>query len=78
VPGGELKLWGVLAAAIAGALLGDGSAFWPAIARNARSQRVADVEYPGVMAQSEAFFHRWGRWLSFSRALCRRSVPSCR
>src|ERR1700751_3164532 len=25
VPGGELKLWGVLAAAIAGALLGDGS-----------------------------------------------------
>ena len=28
VPGGELKLEGVLAAAIAGALLGDGSAFW--------------------------------------------------
>ena len=28
VPGGELKLWGVLAAAIAGALIGDGSAFW--------------------------------------------------
>ena len=27
VPGGELKLWGVLAAAIAGALLGDGTAF---------------------------------------------------
>src|SRR5258708_12478422 len=28
VPGGELKLWWVLAAAITGALLGDGSAFW--------------------------------------------------
>ena len=28
VPGGELTLWGVLAAAIAGALIGDGSAFW--------------------------------------------------
>ena len=28
VPGGELKLWGVLAAAVAGAVLGDGSAFW--------------------------------------------------
>src|SRR5436190_23021413 len=28
VPGGELKLWAVLAAAIAGAMAGDGSAFW--------------------------------------------------
>ncbi len=61
VPGGELKLWGVLAAAIAGALIGDGSAFWA----GHRSQREIlgawpMSRYPGVMAQSEAFFHRWG------------------
>jgi len=61
VPGGELNLWAVLAAAIAGALLGDGSAFWA----GHRSQReILSVwpmsGYPGVMAQSEAFFNRWG------------------
>ena len=61
VPGGELNLWGVLAAAIAGALLGDGSAFWA----GHRSQREILSAwpmsgYPGVMAQSEAFFNRWG------------------
>jgi membrane-associated protein len=61
VPGGELKLWGVLAAAISGALLGDGSAFWA----GHRSQREILSAwpmsgYPGVMAQSEAFFNRWG------------------
>jgi membrane protein DedA with SNARE-associated domain len=61
VPGGELQLWGVLAAAIAGALLGDGSAYWA----GHRAQREIlgawpMSGYPGVMAQSEAFFHRWG------------------
>lgn len=61
VPGGELQLWGVLAAAITGALLGDGSAYWT----GHRSQREILSTwpmsgYPGVMAQSEAFFHRWG------------------
>lgn len=61
VPGGELQLWGVLAAAIAGALLGDGSAYWA----GHRSQREILATwpmsgYPAVMAQSEAFFHRWG------------------
>jgi membrane protein DedA with SNARE-associated domain len=61
VPGGELQLWGVLTAAIAGALLGDGSAFWA----GHRSQREIlgawpMSGYPGVMAQSEAFFNRWG------------------
>jgi membrane-associated protein len=61
VPGGELQLWGVLAAAIVGALLGDGSAFWA----GHRSQREIlgawpMSKYPGVMAQSEAFFNRWG------------------
>jgi membrane protein DedA with SNARE-associated domain len=61
VPGGELKLWGVLAAAIAGAILGDGSAFW---AGHRAQRRILNAwpmsKYPGVMAQSETFFHRWG------------------
>ena len=61
VPGGELRLEWVLSAAIAGALLGDGSAFWI----GHRSQREIlsawpMTNYPGVVAQSEAFFRRWG------------------
>ena len=69
VPGGELQLWGVLAAAIAGALLGDGSAYWT----GHRSQRKILAAwpmsgYPGLMAQSEAFFHRWGALAVFFRS----------
>ena len=61
VPGGDLRLEGVLAAAVAGALIGDGSAFWV----GHRSQREILgtwplSNYPRVIAQSEAFFHRWG------------------
>jgi len=61
VPGGELKLEWVLLAAITGALLGDGSAFWI----GHRSQReILDAwpmsNYPRLVAQSEAFFHHWG------------------
>ena len=61
VPGGELRLEWVLAAAAAGAMLGDGSAFWI----GHRSQREIlsawpMTNYPRVIAQSEAFFHRWG------------------
>ena len=61
VPGGELDLVGVFAAAVAGAALGDGTAFWI----GHRSQREIlsawpMSRYPGVIAQSEAFFHRWG------------------
>ncbi|MBN8991372.1 MAG: DedA family protein [Rhizobiales bacterium] len=61
VPGGELTLWAVLLAAIAGAMLGDGTAFWI----GHRSQReILGVwplkNYPGVVAQSEAFFHKRG------------------
>ncbi len=58
---GELDLAGVFAAAIAGAALGDGTAFWT----GHRSQREIlsawpMSRYPRVTAQSEAFFHRWG------------------
>ncbi|SHG28213.1 DedA family protein [Bradyrhizobium erythrophlei] len=61
IPGGELKLGWVLLAAAAGALLGDGSAFW----FGHRAQReILNAwplsNYPRLIAQSEAFFHRWG------------------
>ncbi len=61
VPGGELRLDWVLTAAITGALLGDGSAYWI----GHRSQREIlsawpMTRYPRVVAQSEAFFRRWG------------------
>src|SRR5438067_1755031 len=61
IPGGELKLWPVLAAAVAGAVLGDGAAYWT----GHRSQREILgtwplTNYPRVVAQSEAFFNRWG------------------
>jgi membrane protein DedA with SNARE-associated domain len=61
IPTGELRLEWVLLAAVTGALLGDGSAFWV----GHRSQREIlsswpMTSYPRVVAQSEAFFHRWG------------------
>src|SRR3954447_14620541 len=61
VPGGELDLAGVFAAAIAGAALGDGSAFW--IGHRAQRQILSAwpmSRYPNVIAQSEALFRRWG------------------
>jgi membrane-associated protein len=61
VPGGELRLQWVLAAAIAGALLGDGSAFW--IGHRTQREILESwplSRYPGVIARSEAFFNRWG------------------
>jgi membrane protein DedA with SNARE-associated domain len=61
IPSGELRLEWVLLAAVAGAMLGDGSAFWV----GHRSQREIlssrpMASYPRVVAQSEAFFHRRG------------------
>ena len=66
VPGGELQLQWVLAAAATGALLGDGSAYWI----GHRSQREILTawplrSYPHIVAQSEAFFRRWGLWAVF-------------
>jgi len=61
VPGEELTLWGVLASAIAGALIGDGTAY---LAGHRSQREILNAwplaSYPGVVAQSEAFFHRWG------------------
>jgi membrane-associated protein len=61
VPGGELKLQWVLLAAAAGAVLGDGSAFWT----GHRTQREILstwplTRYPHLIKQSETFFERWG------------------
>jgi membrane protein DedA with SNARE-associated domain len=61
VPGGDLLLEWVLVAAIAGALLGDGTAFW--IGHRTQREILSSwpmANYPRVVAQSEAFFHRWG------------------
>jgi membrane protein DedA with SNARE-associated domain len=61
VPGGELDLVGVFASAIAGAALGDGAAFW--LGHRAQREILSTwpmSRYPNVIAQSEAFFHRWG------------------
>ena len=61
VPGGDLVLEWVLVAAIAGALLGDGTAFW--IGHRTQREILNSwpmTNYPHVVAQSEAFFHRWG------------------
>jgi membrane protein DedA with SNARE-associated domain len=61
VPGGELKLGAVLAAAAAGALLGDGTAYFLGHSRQREILSTWPINrYPGVLAQSEAFFHRWG------------------
>lgn len=61
VPGGDLRLAPVLAAAIAGAVVGDGLAYF--IGR--RSQREVlnswpMSKYPAIMEQAEAFFRRYG------------------
>jgi membrane protein DedA with SNARE-associated domain len=66
VPGGQLKLQWVLLAATLGALLGDGSAFW---AGHRTQHEILSAwplsNYPRVIAQSEAFFRRWGPWAVF-------------
>jgi membrane protein DedA with SNARE-associated domain len=61
VPGGELRLEWVLATATAGALLGDGSAFW--IGHHSQRKILTAwpmSKYPRLIAHSEAFFQRWG------------------
>jgi membrane protein DedA with SNARE-associated domain len=75
VPGGELQLSSVLLAATAGALLGDGSAFW--VGYRAQSQILSSwplTNYPRVVAQSEDFFRRFGSWA----VLLARFVPPIR
>src|ERR1700743_3672399 len=66
VPGGQLKLQWVLLAATLGAVLGDGSAFW--VGHRSQKEILSTwplSNYPRVIAQSEAFFRRWGAWAVF-------------
>jgi membrane-associated protein len=61
VPGGELQLGWVLLAAIAGALLGDGSAFLLGYREQREILKTWPLSnYPRLVSQSEAFFNRWG------------------
>lgn len=63
IPGGELSLAGVLASAIAGALIGDGAAYW--VGHRAQRSILSAwplSNYPDVVAQAEAFFVRYGTW----------------
>lgn len=61
VPGGELDLVGVLASAGAGALIGDGIAFWVGhVSQREILSAWPMSRYPGVVARSEAFFRRFG------------------
>jgi membrane-associated protein len=63
VPGGDLQLAPVLLSAAAGAVLGDGIAFW--IGHRAQREILSAwpmSRYPAIVAQSEAFFHRFGTW----------------
>jgi membrane protein DedA with SNARE-associated domain len=61
VPGGQLQLGWVLLAAIAGALLGDGSAFLLGHRQQREILKTWPLSnYPRLVSQSEAFFNRWG------------------
>ena len=61
VPSGELDLASVLLSAAVGAVLGDGTAFWVG---HVQQRRILEIwplsKYPRIVAQSEAFFHRYG------------------
>ena len=63
IPGGELSLVGVLASAIAGALIGDGAAYWTGHRGQRRILSAWPLStYPDVVAKAEAFFVRYGTW----------------
>jgi len=61
VPGGSLGLAPVLTAAISGALLGDGVAYW--IGHVSQRKVLTSwpmANYPKLVTRSETFFHRYG------------------
>jgi membrane protein DedA with SNARE-associated domain len=66
VPGGELKLQWVLLAAVLGAVLGDGSAYWIGHRQQREILNTWPLtNYPRVVAESESFFNRFGTWAVF-------------
>ena len=61
VPSGDLDLVGVFATAVAGAVLGDGTAFWIGHVSQRKILRAWPMSrYPGIIAKSVTFFRRWG------------------
>lgn len=61
VPSGVLKLYPLLASAAAGAIIGDGFAFW--LGHRYRLEIAASwpfKKYPALIEKSQAFFHRHG------------------
>jgi membrane-associated protein len=61
VPSGDLDLILVLVSAAAGAVIGDGAAFWVGhIGQHRILEAWPMSKYPALVAQSEAFFHRFG------------------
>jgi membrane-associated protein len=61
IPSGDLGLVAALLAAAAGAVIGDGSAFWVGHVQQRKILGAWPLSnYPGVVAQSEAFFNRFG------------------
>lgn len=66
IPGGELQLQWVLLAAVLGAVLGDGSAYWLGFRRQREILNTWPLaNYPRVIAESESFFRRFGTWAVF-------------
>ncbi len=61
VPGGALQLWPLLAAALAGAIVGDGLPFWLGHRQRAvLLERWPLVRYPSLVTRSSAFVERHG------------------
>lgn len=66
VPSGNLKLAPILIAAIAGAALGDGLAYWLGYTQKRRVLSLWPMsKYPALIAESERFFLRYGTFAVF-------------
>ncbi|NVN85773.1 MAG: DedA family protein [Rhodopseudomonas sp.] len=66
IPGGQLNVVLVLAVAVAGAVIGDGGAYWIGHREQRRILGVWPMSrYPLLVARSEAFFLRYGAWAVF-------------
>jgi membrane protein DedA with SNARE-associated domain len=66
VPSGNLKLTPILVAAIAGAALGDGLAYWLGYTQKRRVLSLWPMsKYPALVAESERFFLRYGTFAVF-------------
>lgn len=66
IAAGELHLVPAVACAFAGAFLGDATSFWIG---HKKQRSILEAwplsRYPGIVAQSEKFFHRYGRLAVF-------------